>query len=344
MKELLLIVLLSLTQAVKASISYTDIPDYNLEYGDFKTISFGLASVTFYGDGITNLMPDLTMSSYMEVSRITGGTAPAKAISSGTSIGSSMYWSGQSLCRINDFSFPNEFPSGSDRFVGVRFQSGGSWHYGWIRVQYSPSVLIIKSYAYETTGDLPISAGAISSGGGGGGGGGSTQQWILLNAENDQIYPYVGDSVQVYATLMPDNIPASSYTWSIVNIVGTATISSTGMLTALTPGLVRVKATSSISTINEGNLYFDIQGFAALDEMESILKVFPNPCRNDVRLVFPNAAERRYSLFTMEGQGVLSGTVYGSEASLSVEALESGCYVLQMDAGGFTERCLLIKE
>jgi hypothetical protein len=50
----------------------------------------------------------------------------------------------------------------TDRFLGLRFQRAGSWHYGWARmdIDAAPAQFVLKDYAYQDAADVPILAGA----------------------------------------------------------------------------------------------------------------------------------------------------------------------------------------
>lgn len=147
-----------------ASIVYTNISDYYLDYGDTYGVNIdgsGGNEVSFYGDGLTDLIPRVSTYFNTGVARL--GTQDVLCINSGQSIGSGNTWLDNGIGFINNFSTSSQFPSNSDRYVGVKFQSGGGTRYGWILVEYTATTLIIKSYAYESSGGS-ISAGAVGSG------------------------------------------------------------------------------------------------------------------------------------------------------------------------------------
>ena len=63
---------------------------------------------------------------------------------------------------------------------------------------------------------------------------------ITVSAEKSEIY--IGDSLQLTAAVLPENAENKAVAWSLVNGAECATISETGLLTAMTPGQVVVRA------------------------------------------------------------------------------------------------------
>ena len=57
------------------------------------------------------------------------------------------------------------FPGNGDGFLGVKFETGGNVHYGWIRLEaeLNPVVVIVKDAAFENTPDTEIEAGETIS-------------------------------------------------------------------------------------------------------------------------------------------------------------------------------------
>lgn len=121
-----------------------------------------------------------------------------------------------------------------DVFLGIRFKAGagGPVHYGWVRLEVKNNKdLIIKDYAWEDVPGTAIQAGAgpvlatsISVQGRGG--------QSNINA--------VGQTLQMEATILPANVQSTNVAWSVRNLTGSATITSAGLLTAQSQGLVNV--------------------------------------------------------------------------------------------------------
>lgn len=144
-----------------ASIIFHDINDYYLYYGNEHTIDLnndGTVDFDFYGDGLNDLVVDL--HSTFQSGVVTSGGQNVYCFSYGQYIGSGGAWQNNSTSWINPAA-SNPFPAGSNRYIGVRVQTG-SVLYGWILVEYTTSALIIKAYAYESSGQY-ITAGATST-------------------------------------------------------------------------------------------------------------------------------------------------------------------------------------
>lgn len=72
-------------------------------------------------------------------------------------------------------------------------------------------------------------------------------------------------SLQLTATVLPANATNKSVTWSLSNGTGQATISSTGLVTALTNGTVTARATA-----NDGSGVFGILGISITNQVEPV--------------------------------------------------------------------------
>lgn len=84
---------------------------------------------------------------------------------------------------------------------------------------------------------------------GGGGGGGSSSSNVAVNSVAVSSAGNVssvekGSKLQMTATVSPDNASNKAVTWSVINGTGTATIDTSGLLTATKEGTVTVRATA----------------------------------------------------------------------------------------------------
>lgn len=68
-----------------------------------------------------------------------------------------------------------------------------------------------------------------------------------------------GSNIQMSASVLPTNATNNSVTWTVINGVGSATISAGGVLTGVTPGTVTVKATANDGTGISGTKVMIIQ-------------------------------------------------------------------------------------
>jgi uncharacterized protein YjdB len=67
----------------------------------------------------------------------------------------------------------------------------------------------------------------------------------VVGAGNETVITVNGGTLQMYAHIDPHDATDQTVTWSVINGTGTASISASGLLTAITNGTVTVKATSN---------------------------------------------------------------------------------------------------
>lgn len=107
-----------------------------------------------------------------------------------------------------------------------------------------------KESSYTTQPGSITTSSSTSSGGGGGGGGGDSGgsstavSAISVTGAGNATTVINGGTLQMSAAITPTNATNKAVTWSVTNGTGSATISSTGLLTATGVGTVTVKATS----------------------------------------------------------------------------------------------------
>jgi uncharacterized protein YjdB len=119
-------------------------------------------------------------------------------------------------------------------FLGIRFKagSGGPVHYGWVRLEVKNNKdLVLKDYAWEDVAGRAITAGA----------GPVLATSISIQGRGGQAnIGAVGQTLQMEATILPANVQSTNVAWSVINQTGSATISSTGLLTAQSQGVLQV--------------------------------------------------------------------------------------------------------
>lgn len=89
-------------------------------------------------------------------------TGVADALSGGTSIGSSnTTWGSVDGLLESGWTGSGNFGGAGDKYLGVRFQISGEYHYGWvlINVPSDASNITIKSYAYQGTANTSLITG-----------------------------------------------------------------------------------------------------------------------------------------------------------------------------------------
>ena len=146
------------SQSAEGAVIYTDIADQTASAGNDVEINFDGDSyrdvlfriingrVRAYGDtgNILTDTDDGTKNTYyirgFELGEPLSATTPVET--------------GPNILAEGDF-------AGDAKFLGVVFSFSGQTHYGWVGVEVTNSTGIIRDYAYESTPDTAIAAGAV---------------------------------------------------------------------------------------------------------------------------------------------------------------------------------------
>lgn len=178
---------------VNAQVIYTDVDPDSVVTGDGSlfavdfngdsnidiTFTTKIDSSSFYSSSsswssFTTNKVDATLpgginEGWMGAAGAVGNNGAGAAISAGaafaTGIGSlanvRMYTSASG----GPYTVPNGAFLGTEGYVGVKFDIGGSAHFGWVRVSVSSdgTILTVKDYAYEATAGVAINAGDIGT-------------------------------------------------------------------------------------------------------------------------------------------------------------------------------------
>ncbi len=130
--------------------------------------------------------------------------------------------------------------NGDDKFIAVKFILNSNTHYGWIKVALNNQYqFFIKEYAYNDVPNGTILAGET----------GQSQNIqitsINVYGQNGAVSVNEGQSVQMEASILPQNATNQNLIWSVTNGTGSATINSNGNLIGQTVGEVTVKASAT---------------------------------------------------------------------------------------------------
>jgi len=173
--------LLAMAQPAKAEIVYTPVK-VEIGAGILQSYALDLAN-----NGITDFFIDANFEESIDTS---GGTSrlfvkaaaqgnaavgygrSVPALPAGQPIGSSRKFNGFLLASLGTFigtSFRvgGRWPNVKNRYLGLKFQMNGDTHYGWARLSVSANrqtklTAVLTGYAYETTPNIPILAGATA--------------------------------------------------------------------------------------------------------------------------------------------------------------------------------------
>jgi len=172
--------------------------------------AYGVLSYNWTNGG-TNIWANGTAASGWDV---------PKPLTAGTTIDASGNFVGNGDASMDDWGGTTPFPNGTDAYIGTRLKIGTAIYYGWIRVMWNGSVFIFKDYAYESTPNKAIKAGAKTT----------TSVYNVAANNTIQLYPNpakntitLTSSAKMTTALVYDMSGALVKTFSLNN-TGTSTI------------------------------------------------------------------------------------------------------------------------
>lgn len=154
----------------------------------------------------------------------------------------------------------------------------------------------------------------------------------------------VSGTLQMEATVLPANSDDLTYGWSVVDGTGSATISSNGLLTAVSDGTVTVTATANDASGITGDIIITISNqTAGLADFESKkIVVFPNPVKDQLKIENENLKINSISIINITGKTVKTFT--SSNNIIDVSDLAKGIYFLQIQTDKGLVSKKIIKE
>ena len=170
---------------------------------------------------------------------------------------------------------------------------------------------------------------------------------MTLKSENDVDYITTpSGTLQLTAIVLPEQASNKTVSWSIENKTGMATISNTGLLTAIENGIVSINATANDGSGISGSITINISGQTKLG-IENIKRkykfsAYPNPTKSFVK-IYTDLKYDKISVINTSGETVLELT---ETDTISLINLSTGTYFITLrDAKGsvlLTEK--IIKE
>ena len=147
-----------------------------------------------------------------------------------------------------------------------------------------------------------------------------------------------GGTLQMEATVLPSNASNATYTWSITNGTGTATISATGLVTAQTNGIVTVTATANDgSGITGGTSIMLSNQTTGIHEINSFkTTVYPNPTTGKVTFsttdnsTSTNDPIEIIEIYNLTGQKIETFT---NTNTIDISNLTNGIYTAKVVSG-----------
>jgi len=150
-------------------------------------------------------------------------------------------------------------------------------------------------------------------------------------------------TLQMEATILPSNAVDGSYTWTVINVTGTATIDANGILSASTNGTVAVTATANDGSGVTGNAVITISHQSTgikVYEKQSIT-IYPNPTSGQVTFK-ANEKIRNIVLLNTSGQKV---SEYQNVNTINISNVTQGVYFVKImtESGSFVIQKLIKK-
>lgn len=153
-----------------------------------------------------------------------------------------------------------------------------------------------------------------------------------------------GGTLQMEANVLPSYADDDTYTWSVGNGTGSASISTSGLLTAISNGTVTVTATANDGSGVTGDVVITISNQSSVGLNEVIetkyISIFPNPTIYQLTV---QTEDKINSAKITDGTG-RTIPVNLNNNTIDVSSLSSGVYLLQIetDKGFVTKK--FIKE
>ena len=139
----------------------------------------------------------------------------------------------------------------------------------------------------------------------------------------------VNGTLQIEATLLPVNVTDGTYTWSVVNGTGTASINVSGILTASADGTVTVTATANDASGVTGSTVITISNQTAgiyENNMDASLTMYPNPSSGIVHFTTEESIQE-IEVFNYSGQKMMT---FKDVNQIDISSLENGVYFIKV--------------
>lgn len=154
-----------------------------------------------------------------------------------------------------------------------------------------------------------------------------------------------GGTLQMEALITPGYAANQTYTWSVTNNSGSASIDTNGLVTALSNGTVTITATANDGSGASGDAIITIsnQSTAGISDDEKLISVsiYPNPV--NFQLVIDTEEEIK-SVSIVDAMGKTIKTVLAQNKTLDVSDLKKGIYFLQVQTSNGIASKRFIKD
>ncbi len=148
-------------------------------------------------------------------------------------------------------------------------------------------------------------------------------------------------TLQMEAAVLPANANDATFTWSVTNGTGSASIDTSGLLTATTDGDVTVTATANDDSGVTGTAVINIsnQIVTSINKQTNIhnLSIYPNPVSSQLSI---DSDEKIEIIRIINVMGKIEKTFAPSNYTINVSDLANGIYFLQVK----TDKALMNKK
>jgi Leucine-rich repeat (LRR) protein len=140
-----------------------------------------------------------------------------------------------------------------------------------------------------------------------------------------------GGTLQMEADVLPANADDATYTWSVTNGTGSASIDASGLLTSITDGTVDVIATANDGSGVTGMATITISNQnVGIDEVTlTEIKLYPNPVQNKLFIDFGQNKVIQIEVLNVSGQ-VVQSIMNNNVKSIDVSSLNQGIFILKV--------------
>ncbi len=152
---------------------------------------------------------------------------------------------------------------------------------------------------------------------------------IAVSSADGKTTVDIGSTLQMNATTTPSGLTA--YTWQVIDGSGSATISTTGLLTGVTAGDVTVVAASNDNALGvNGTFAVTVLDPSGIEEYVNAIpvNVYPNPATDELRIDVKAQIE---SLTVVDIAGNIVKAINGSVTTLSIDDLREGMYFIKVE-------------
>lgn len=152
-------------------------------------------------------------------------------------------------------------------------------------------------------------------------------------------------TIQMLSIVLPEDADNKELSWSVENLTGEASVNETGLLTALSNGQVKVRATPKDTSTKFGEIIITISGQeSGFSDVLSSFKLFPNPIVNQLN-ISSTALIERIEILSADGITVLSSLINQNNANIPVTPLMNGFYLVCITyPDGQVKICKVVKE